>query len=210
MEGSIVDPTRILKTIEEIKPLIVLHTASPVHGLHQKIYYEVNETGTRNVIAACRAAGVKKLIYTSSTGIVWTGPEFNGISKTQVGFPSKGYDTYQHTKSLGERLILMRRSRQSANCHPSSLWNDRQLIWRLAEVYEKKQYNMQIGDNTKLVDYAAYVRNVAHAHVLAWTKLISQPELVYGQAFIITNGEPVPQWDFARLIWKELGDDGKG
>ncbi|KAJ6513016.1 hypothetical protein C8R45DRAFT_890860 [Mycena sanguinolenta] len=197
----------------QIKPLVVLHTASPVHGLADKIYYEVNEKGTMNVISACRAAGVKKLIYTSSTGVVWTGADFNGVSEDGVVFPPKGYDAYHHTKALGERLILAAEGQegmQTVILRPCGMTGerDKQLIWRMVEVYEKKQHTIQIGDNTNLVDYA-YAGNIALAHVLAAGKLISRPEVVAGQTFFVTNGEPLPQWDFARAIWKELGDDGK-
>ncbi|KAJ7739907.1 hypothetical protein B0H16DRAFT_1324739, partial [Mycena metata] len=191
-----------------------LHPASPVHGLPEKIYYDVNETGTWNVISACRAVGVKKLIYTSSTGVVWTGAEFNGINEDQVTLPDKGYDAYHHTKALGERLILSAEGQdgmQTVILRPCGMIGerDKQLIWRMAEVYDKRQHKVQIGDNTNLVDYA-YAGNVAHAHVLACAKLLSDPALVSGQTFFITNGEPMPQWDFSRIIWRELGDDGKG
>ncbi len=84
---------------------------------------------------------------------------------------------------------------------------DKQLIWRVAKIYEDGQQNVQIGDNTNLVDYL-YVGNAAHAHVLAADCLLEKPETVSGQVFFITNGEPIPQWDFNRLIFKELGDDG--
>ncbi|KAJ7101630.1 sterol-4-alpha-carboxylate 3-dehydrogenase [Mycena crocata] len=213
MTGSIVDATSITNAVREIEPLVVLHTASPVHGLSEEIYYDVNEKGTRNVISACREAGVKKLIYTSSTGVVWTGADFNGISETQIGFPSQGYDAYHHTKGLGERLILAAQGRdemQTVILRPCGMTGerDKQLMWRLAEVYSKKQHNIQIGNNDNLVDYA-YAGNVAHAHVLACNKLISDPESVSGETFFITNGEPLPQWDFSRMVWKELGDDGK-
>lgn len=86
---------------------------------------------------------------------------------------------------------------------------DPQLLWRLADVLDKKQHTVQIGDNTNLVDYC-YVGNVAAAHVLAIDRLLAQPETINGEVFFITNGEPVPTWDFSRKIWKELGDDGKG
>ncbi|KAJ6544008.1 3-beta hydroxysteroid dehydrogenase/isomerase family-domain-containing protein [Mycena capillaripes] len=199
--------------VVQIKPLVVLHTASPVHGHPDKIYYEVNEKGTRNVISACHEAGVKKLIYTSSTGVVWTGAEFNGVREDNVAFPSKGYDAYHHTKGLGEQLILAAEGQdgmQTVILRPCGMTGerDKQLIWRMVEVYDKKQNTIQIGNNTNLVDYA-YAGNVALAHVLAAGKLITQPEVVTGQTFFVTNGEPLPQWDFARMIWKELGDDGK-
>ncbi|KAJ7693900.1 hypothetical protein B0H17DRAFT_1199583 [Mycena rosella] len=172
IQGSIIDATHLANVVKEVNSLVVLHTASPVHGLLRNIYYEVNEMGTRNVIDACRAAEVKKLIYTSSTGVVWTGAEFNG--------------------GLGERLVLA----AQANATSSSSGVSRRSI------HDKKQHGVQIGDNTNLVDYA-YAGNVAHAHVRACAKLISHPARVSGQTFFITNGDPRPQWDFARLIWKE-------
>jgi hypothetical protein len=90
----------------QANPVVVVHTASPVHGLASKIYYEVNETGTRNVVAACLKAGVKKLVYTSSTGVVWTGAPFKGVTEEQVQVPKQGYDAYHHTKALGEAIVL--------------------------------------------------------------------------------------------------------
>ena len=83
---------------------------------------------------------------------------------------------------------------------------DQQLIWRLAEVLEKKQHNIQIGNNTYLVDYC-YVGNVAEAHVLAAERLLSQPGTVNGEVFFVTNDDPIPVWDFNRKIWRALEDD---
>ncbi|KAJ7223928.1 hypothetical protein C8J57DRAFT_1390971 [Mycena rebaudengoi] len=198
--GSIVDEDRLSAAMKEVRPLVVFHAASP--------------TGTQNVIVACHKSGVQKLIYTSSTGVVWTGADFNGVTENQVTTPSKGYDAYHHTKALGERLVNSAEGENGLHTvilRPCGMTGerDKQLIWRMAEVYTKKQHTVQIGDNTNLVDYA-YAGNVADAHVLACGKLIAQPELVSGQTFFITNGEPLPQWDFSRIIWRELGDDGKG
>jgi len=81
------------------------------------------------------------------------------------------------------------------------------MIWRLASALEKGQHNIQIGSENNLVDYA-YVGNVAHAHVLAADRLLTAPDSVAGETFFITNGSPMPQWDFQRLVFKELGDDG--
>ncbi|KAI0347160.1 sterol-4-alpha-carboxylate 3-dehydrogenase [Trametopsis cervina] len=213
LTGDIRNEERIVEVLKEVKPSVVLHTASPVHGLASKVYYEVNETGTRNVVSACVKTGTKKLVYTSSTGVVWTGAPFNGVTEDQVEIPQQGYDAYHHTKALGERIVLEAQKKDGLEVvvlRPCGMTGerDRQLIWRLAEVLEKKQNNVQIGDNTNLVDYC-YVGNAAEAHILAADRLLSEPENVSGQVFFITNGEPMPIWNFSRKIWKELGDDGK-
>src|SRR4051794_38872959 len=38
-------------------------------------YHRINVTGTQNVIAACRRHGVRRLIYTSSPSVVFTGQD---------------------------------------------------------------------------------------------------------------------------------------
>lgn len=84
---------------------MVYHTASPIHGLPPPVYFRVNEEGTRKVVSACRAAGIKKLVYTSSTGVVWTGDDLAGVKEDDVSIPPKGYDAYHHTKALGEQIV---------------------------------------------------------------------------------------------------------
>jgi sterol-4alpha-carboxylate 3-dehydrogenase (decarboxylating) len=82
-------------------------------------------------------------------------------------------------------------------------------MWRLAVAYNTGRNNMQMGDNTNLVDMA-YAGNVADAHILAADRLRSDSaDLVAGQIFFISNGGPVPYWNFPRMVWREMGDDGK-
>lgn len=65
----------------------------------------------------------------------------------------------------------------------------------------------QIGDNTNKFDFT-YIPNAAHAHLLAADRLSpTHPKhaRVAGQAFFISNGTPVPFWDFPRALWREAG-----
>lgn len=65
----------------------------------------------------------------------------------------------------------------------------------------------QIGDNTNKFDFT-YIPNAAHAHLLAADRLSPahpQHARVAGQAFFISNGTPVPFWDFPRALWREAG-----
>lgn len=87
---------------------------------------------------------------------------------------------------------------------------DPQLFHRLARVLADGQHTIQIGNNKNLVDWA-YVGNIADAHLLAADKLppasedVQFPHPVAGQVFFITNGKPIPQWDFSRMVWRALG-----
>lgn len=91
---------------------------------------------------------------------------------------------------------------------------DVQLIPPMLGAYFRGQSRFQLGDNTNLFDFT-YVGNVAHAHLLAAAALLAtynlaptvpiDTERVDGEAFFITNDQPVPFWDFARSVWREAG-----
>lgn len=81
----------------------------------------------------------------------------------------------------------------------------------IIEAYKRGQTKVQLGDNKNLFDFTENT-NVAHAHHLAAAALLSSnatlpaTEKVDGEAFFITNDEPVPFWDFTRMAWKYAGD----
>jgi sterol-4alpha-carboxylate 3-dehydrogenase (decarboxylating) len=92
---------------------------------------------------------------------------------------------------------------------------DVQVIPGTLSAYTTNKTGFQLGDNNNLFDFT-YVRNIAHAHLLAAYALLSTSSLstapldhekVDGEAFIITNDQPVYFWDFARAVWKAAGNE---
>ncbi|KAL0393963.1 UNVERIFIED_CONTAM: 3beta-hydroxysteroid-dehydrogenase/decarboxylase isoform 2 [Sesamum latifolium] len=64
-----------------------------------------------------------------------------------------------------------------------------------------------IGDGNNMYDFT-YVENVAHAHICAERALASDgmaAEKAAGQAYFITNMEPIKFWEFMSLILEGLG-----
>src|SRR5512135_2977417 len=45
-------------------------------------FFRVNVEGTDNVIVACRAAGVRRLVYTSSPSVVYSGGDLAGVNES--------------------------------------------------------------------------------------------------------------------------------
>ncbi|OAD01862.1 hypothetical protein MUCCIDRAFT_156373, partial [Mucor lusitanicus CBS 277.49] len=103
-------------------------------------------------------------------------------------------------KANGQGGLLTCTIRPSAIFGPG----DRQVIPGMLEVCERGQHRFQIGNNQSLMDFS-YVGNVAYAHVLAAEKLAIPDSGAAGQAFNLTNGTPVPFWDFASRVWAEDG-----
>lgn len=216
--GDICDADRVVGVLDETRATVIFHTIAPVHGSPDDVQHRVNIEGTRVILDACRdpAVGtVTKLVYTSSTGVVWNVRDFHGVSEDQVQPPERGYDSYHHAKAIAERMVLDANGKGLWTCaiRPCGMTGprDQQLLHRLANVLAQGQHKVQIGDNTNLVDWV-YAGNVADAHILAADRLPSSPHAesasshpVAGQAFFITNGSPVCGWDFSRMVWRELG-----
>ncbi|KAF3803449.1 Sterol-4-alpha-carboxylate 3-dehydrogenase decarboxylating [Colletotrichum gloeosporioides] len=73
-EADITDTEKIKSIFEDVKPDVVIHTASPAPQadgpVAKDLFRRVNIDGTASIIAACQAAGVKALVYTSSASII--------------------------------------------------------------------------------------------------------------------------------------------
>lgn len=90
---------------------------------------------------------------------------------------------------------------------------DVQLIPGMLGALHTGRTGFQLGANDNLFDFT-YVGNVAHAHLLAASRLLSLPSTpsssekdseepsADGEAFIITNASPIFFWDFARYLWQ--------
>lgn len=122
-----------------------------------------------------------------------------------------------YLQAIGEKMVLeQNREGGMLTCalRLSGLFGegDRQLLPGMLSVLENGQTKFQIGDNNNLFDFT-YIGNSAYAHILAAEKLVqidpattpSSEKTVDGEAFIITNGEPVYFWDFPRAVWALRG-----
>jgi len=69
------------------------------------VYQKVNVEGTKTVISVCLAHGVKKLVYTSSAGLVFDGEDLIDADE-RLPPPEKPMDAYNATKAIAEQLVI--------------------------------------------------------------------------------------------------------
>lgn len=61
--------------------------------------------GTQAVINAAVAAGVRKLVYTSSAGVVFDGGDVVNLDE-RAPYPTEPFDAYNDSKAKSEALVL--------------------------------------------------------------------------------------------------------
>jgi len=177
---------------------VVFHAAA-VSGISidWKRYYGVNTLGTRNVVAACRRHGVRRLIYTSSPSVTFDGTDQCGVDES-APYPKRWLCHYPHTKALAEKHVLESNGGDgllTCALRPHLIWGprDRHLVPRLIQRAGRGRLR-RVGDGRNLID-TVYVENAAAAHLLA-ADALEPGSPVAGRAYFISQGEPVRCWEW--------------
>ena len=185
---------------------IVYHVAAKagVWGPYPE-FYRANVVGTENVIQACRAHGIRRLVYTSSPSVVFDGRDMAGVDES-VPYPDHYHAFYPQTKAAAERLVLQANGPTLATValRPHLIWGpeDNHLVPRILERGRKGALR-RIGKRDCLVD-TIYIDNAAQAHLQAAAQL-EVGSVVAGKAYFLSQGEPLQLWDVVNRI---LAADG--
>lgn len=188
----------------------VFHNASIVHTRRsrQDDVWDVNLGGSRHVLDACIAAQVPRLVYVSSASAVYEGRDIeNGTEALPYSRISQA--PYADSKIAAEKEILAANGRGGlATCaiRPHVVFGpgDTRFLPAILERARNGKLRFSVGlNNDKLSDFT-YVTNVVDA-LLAAEERLSLDSPVAGQAYFITNGEPMPFFDFVNWVLRELG-----
>ncbi|KAG6866291.1 hypothetical protein C0991_006387 [Blastosporella zonata] len=173
--ADITDEEQVADALRKTGTTCIIHTASPPATINKPdVFFKVNVDGTKAIIAAAVSTGVRKLVYTSSAGVVFDGGDLIDVDE-RLEAPEVPLDAYNDSKAKAEAIVLAANGKDgllTVAIRPAGIFGpgDRQVMSGLYAVYENNQTHFQIGDNTNLFDWT-YVGNVARAHILAADKL---------------------------------------
>jgi nucleoside-diphosphate-sugar epimerase len=184
----------------------VFHVAAlPLLWGPWEAFHGTNVVGTRNVIDACRARGVGRLVYTSTPSVVFADGDLENADET-LPYPERHGASYPATKAMAERAVVAANGGGllTASLRPHLVWGprDNHLIPRILKRARDGQLFI-VGDGRNKVDIT-YVENAADAHLLAADRL-TPGSPVAGQCYFISQGEPVVLWDFLNRLLERLG-----
>ena len=199
VRGDLTDPATVRRAAVGCE--VVFHVAAKagVWGRYAD-YYGTNVVGTENVIVACRAEGVPKLVFTSTPSIVHGGAELAGVDES-TPYPARYEAYYPETKARAERAVLAANdgTLSTVALRPHLIWGplDPHLIPRVVARARAGKLR-RVGTAPVVVD-VTYVDNAADAHVLALDRLAPGAACA-GKPYFVTNGEPIELWEFLNRV----------
>src|SRR4249919_710048 len=105
VEADLLDPAALAAAFEQHRIDAVMHFAARslvAESMQQPaLYFRNNVTGTLNLLDAMRAAGVDKLVF-SSTAAVYGNPDYTPIDEAH---PTRPINPYGWSKLMAERQI---------------------------------------------------------------------------------------------------------
>ncbi|MFK7830787.1 MAG: NAD-dependent epimerase/dehydratase family protein [Congregibacter sp.] len=183
----------------------VIHTAGKAGAWGDAaVYRAINVDGTQNVLNACRALDIRRLVFTSSPSVTHGDSDIEGGNES-LPYPDQYAAAYPETKAAAERLVMAANDDllKTVSLRPHLIWGpgDNQLLPRLEE--RARRSTLKLAGASKLVD-VTYIDNAARAHLLALTALETNPTC-HGKTYFISNNDPWPQGKIITALLNAIG-----
>lgn len=187
--GSVTDPGAVRAAVHDREAIV--HLAAKVGITGPLAEFEaVNVGGTRLLLDEARAAGVRRFVHVSSPSVAHVGRSLAGAGAGPAD-PEHARGPYARTKAAAELLALAADDPDVFRViavRPHVVWGpgDTQLVGRVVDRARAGRLPV-LGQGAALID-TTYVDNAVDALVAALHARAS----AFGEAYVVTNGEPRP------------------
>jgi nucleoside-diphosphate-sugar epimerase len=199
IEGDVRRPDDLRRACAGVD--VVFHLAAVIDWNERAsaAVHEVNVGGTANVIDACREAGVRALVFTSSLDAIYSGGDMVDTDES-TPYPARFPNAYCASKAEAEQAVLAAHDAPTNGGAGGRLGT---IVLRPCAIWgEGDPYH--IGNFLKLARNGpvprmgrgrapyqfVYVGNIAHALVLAAQALLEGRDAAAGQLFFIKDFPP--------------------
>jgi nucleoside-diphosphate-sugar epimerase len=207
VRGDLTDERRLSQAAAGAE--VFFHVAAKAGVWGPRAEYErVNVEGTRSALAAARAAGIARFVFTSSPSVCFDGRDHVDASN-DLPYAERFLADYPRTKAEAERLVLAASSDRFATCalRPHLIFGpgDPHLVPRIIERASRGKLVI-VGDGRNRVSLC-HVENAAAAHLDAADRL--RPGAPHaGRAYFVVQREPVVLWQWIAAFLARLGVRG--
>ncbi len=196
--GSVTDAAVVRRCLQGVE--VVHHLAAAFRELDvpNRYYWEVNVGGTRNVLEAAQAAGVRKVIYCSTCGV------HGNVERPPADedAPIRPADYYQRTKYEAEPVAIeyFRKGLPTVILRPAAIYGpgDPERFFLIFRRVARGVFPM--FGNGRTLYHPLYIDNLVDAFLLAM-----EPGRGDGRTYLIADQEYVAIEDLVRRVACALG-----
>ena len=201
--AAVVDAAAVRSAVAGHDAVVHLAAKVDIQGRYRE-FARVNITGTRNVVSACRRAGVARLVHVSTPAVAHHGTALVGAPAGPAD-PRSARGHYARSKAAAEWVALAADAAPDGPAtvvvRPHLVWGpgDTQLVGRIVARARAGRLPV-VGSGAALID-TTYVSNAADALVAALDRCAE----ARGQALVVSNGEPRPVAELLAAICRAAG-----
>ncbi len=159
-------------------------------------FERVNVDGTRAVLEAARAAGVRKVVHVSTEAVYLDGSPIVGVTESRA-LPERPLPGYPASKGAAERLVLQANSRSLATVivRPRLIWgrDDPKILPRVVAASD--------AGWLRLIDGGRFLTSTCHVDNCIEGMLLAAERGEPGRVFFLSDGDPVEvRWFMGELL----------
>lgn len=209
-QGDVRDRADVRAACEGVE--LVFHTAAMIETLtyapaaFAQLVRSVNVEGTKNVLDVACECGVTRLVHTSS---IITVPDDYPRGAQEGPSYSDSRDLYSSTKVESERLVLAANGKQGLRTtaiRPGGIYGPGERNTFIGPIVSSLKQGAPLilfGNGRTLMDYT-YIDNLVDAQLRAAERLV-EGSPVCGQAYFVTDGDPINTGIFSRTLVDDMG-----
>ncbi len=201
-KGDVTDTLSIRKAINECDFVFHLAACAQVWSKDPGLFYEINYTGTLNVLNEAEKAGIKKIVVTSTAGVF--GPSDGKMVDENTKRQTEYFTLYEKTKAKAEELILNRTAKgmnvvivNPTRVYGPGLLNISNSVTRIVKLYTEGKFRFLPGNGKSIGNYV-FIGDVVAGHILALEKGVA------GERYIL-GGENISYTGFFKVLAEMTG-----
>ncbi|MDX1904305.1 MAG: SDR family oxidoreductase [Thermonemataceae bacterium] len=170
-EGDLADKMQINLALEDCQEVYHLAAQAKVWDKNPGSFYQMNVEGTLNILNSSLEKKVKKVVLTSTAGVL--GPSVAGVVTENTVQRIPHSTEYERTKAISEKeaLTYLEKGLEIVIVNPTRIYGPGQrsesnAVTKLLERYAQGKWRIMPGNGKKIGNYV-FVDDVVEGHLLA-------------------------------------------
>lgn len=170
-KGNIFDKLSLESAMESCDQVYHLGACTKVLVQNRELYYEVNVSGTVNVLDTALKLGVERIVVTSTAGVL--GPSSESAKDEASDWATGFFNEYDHSKYLMERKIeeYVKKGLHVVLVNPTRVYGPGLLsqansATKIINMYLQGKWRIIPGNGNRICNYV-FIEDVVNGHILA-------------------------------------------